>query len=113
MFTKTANADACKKMKKDSLISKYFNDTFSAEENKKFDKLLKTDEDFKAEFEFEKDVKASVISIKKDQLKKTLENAENRKPGKNRLTYFWAASIVFAMGLFSFFMWNNAPVDHA
>ncbi len=111
MFAKTANADACKKMKKDSLISKYFNDTFSAEEKKKFDNLLKTDEDFKAEFEFEKDVKASVISIKKDQLKETLENAENRKPGKNRLTYFWAASVVIALGLFSLFIFNNQEVN--
>jgi len=88
-------------MKKDELIALYFDGKLNANQKTLFDDLMLTDAEFKAQVEFEEHTKKAIISIKKDNLKRKLEQIESPKKRFNYYTIAIAASLIVALGIFS------------
>jgi len=99
-------------MNKEELVYKYFQKTIDSEELVEFERLLLEDYAFKKQVELERQTKEAIISIKKDELKHVLRQAEKETSGKKRLPIFWAASIVIGLGFLTLFWLNGGDIDN-
>ena len=85
------------------LIEKYFNNSLSPKEQLRFNKLLQSDEKFKKDFTFQKDLQKVIARNQHNDLKKTLEDFEKDKPVVNlfNISKKWlvAASVLIIVGL--------------
>lgn len=99
-------------MDKELLLYNYFSNHLSEDEKQVFDNLLETDDEFRAQFNFERDLKRVIKDDKNQDLKMKLfefeKEIENQIPVKNSTNRFrqWsiAASIVvlFGLGIFGY-----------
>ena len=88
-------------MRTEDWIDGYFLNELTPEENTEFERMLSADDDFRKEFEFQKDLVLAVRSHEKDILKSKLRNHEQAlKEGKKTNWSKWlvAASILILMG---------------
>ena len=81
-------------MKNEELIALYFDGKLNANQKPLFDKLMSTDAEFRAQVEFEKQTKTAIISIKKDDLKRKLQQLEAPKKRFNYYAIVIAASLI-------------------
>ncbi len=99
-------------MDKELLLYNYFSNQLSKEEGQQFNELLKTDADFKAQFDFESDLKRAIKMGENEELKAKLVGFEDEvrttlpmtdavTGSRKRWFRNWsiAASIVILMGL--------------
>lgn len=98
-------------MSKIDLIDKYFSNSLSPKEQLKFNELMKSDEKFKKEFDFQKDLQEVISSNQRKDLKKVLQNFEQEKPAAKLFNIYkeWlvAASIIIIIGLGFVFVKSN------
>lgn len=85
------------------LIEKYFSNSLNPKEQLRFNELLQSDEKFKKEFTFQKDLQKVISRNQHDELKKTLQDFEKDKPVVKLLNiskkWLVAASILIIVGL--------------
>lgn len=101
-------------MDKENLLLRYFSKQLTEEQEKTFHELLETDEEFKAQFEFENDLKCVIKKNENENLKQKLVDFEKgidrSKQSSNSKSSFkyWsmAASIALLMGL-GWFAYNT------
>ena len=95
-------------MDKELLLYNYFSNQLTAEEQKQFDDLLKTDVEFKEQFDFEKNLKEVIREKETDSLKSKLIGFEKdiedtvpvrELPKRNYQKWAMAASIALLVGL--------------
>ncbi|MBD0852550.1 tetratricopeptide repeat protein [Maribacter arenosus] len=94
-------------MDKEELLYKFFSNQLTSEEEKTFQELLETDKEFKAQFEFENDLKRVIKKNEKENLKHKLigfEKEINAKDKNNPSKWTFknwsiAASIALLVGL--------------
>lgn len=85
-----------------ALIEKYFEQSLSVEEQIEFERLLKADEDFKKEFDFENNLKKAFLLNERQALKQKLSSFDEVKTVKiNNKKWFYAAACLFAVIGFS------------
>src|SRR5690606_30965503 len=95
-------------MDNQELIYLYFSNSLTPEQETLFESLLKTDTEFKAQFEFEKQLQKAVKSHETDRLKAQLQDVERRLDNKQDTSIFnfrnfaIAASIALLMGWFGY-----------
>ena len=98
-------------MNKDDLLYKYFSNSLTLKETQTFNELLEQDAAFKAQFEFEKNLKSAIKETESRKLKARLKEVEQDlanptiKPDKTRFNYQMfavAASIVVLLGWFGY-----------
>jgi len=98
-------------MSKTDLIEKYFSNSLSPKEQLKFNELLHTDEKFKIELDFQKDLQKVIYRNQRNDLKKVLQNFEQHKPVVKLLNiskkWLVAASILLIVGLGYIFLKND------
>jgi len=99
-------------MNKIDLIDKYFSNSLSPKEQLKFNELLENDEQFKKEFDFQKDLQQVISRDQRKDLKEVLQNFEkDRKPSVNLFNnskeWLVAASIIIIVGLGFLFVKSN------
>ncbi|WP_298143163.1 hypothetical protein [Flavobacterium sp.] len=85
-------------MDKQELLDKYFEKTLTDAERAAFDALLNTDADFRADFEFQTQLKQAITANERQKLKKQLreiENNENQSNGNKQYWFVAALLIVF------------------
>lgn len=99
-------------MEKEVLLHKYFEGSLSLDEKVLFDQLLVEDANFKAKYEFEKDVQVVIKNTERNKLKYKLQAFEKERPvNKLKKNIFWkplkiAASIALIIGA-SWFILNT------
>lgn len=91
-------------MKNIDLIDKYFNNSLSPKEQLLFNQLLQSDEEFKSEFLFQKDLKIIITKNQREDLKTTLrifESEVQKKSNFFKLPKKWliAASLFLLIGV--------------
>ncbi len=94
-------------MDKENLLLRYFSNQLTEDEEKTFHELLKTDVEFKAQFDFEKDLKRVIKKNESENLKVKLVGYEkeiNAKDKSNPSKWAFknwsiAASIALLVGL--------------
>jgi len=98
-------------MNKQDLLYHYFSNSLTTEQEKLFYSLLETDADFKAEFDFHKNLKQVIKSHESDTLKTKLQgfesaiNTETNTPKKSVFNYSnfaIAASVAILVGWFGY-----------
>ncbi|WP_054852735.1 tol-pal system YbgF family protein [Olleya sp. ITB9] len=96
-------------MDKEQLLYLYFSNTLTPEQEQMFSNLLKTDSEFKAQFDFENNIKQVIKAEQSEILKSKLQGFENNRSAvqhSNKSWFNWriAASIVFfiAAGWFGY-----------
>ena len=99
-------------MKNIDLIDKYFENNLTPKEQLLFNDLLHSDEEFKSEFVFQKDLKKVISITQTENLKSTLQNFEKKINNKSKVLFLpkkWlvAASIILLVG-FGFWFINNS-----
>ncbi len=99
-------------MKNIDLIDKYFENNLTPKEQLLFNDLLHSDEEFKSEFVFQKDLKKVISITQTENLKSTLQNFEKNINNKSKVLFLpkkWlvAASIILLVG-FGFWFINNS-----
>lgn len=88
-------------MKNKELIALYFEEKLNVEQKARFDDSMQHDEEFKAQFTFEAQLKKAIISTKKDKLRNKLKQLEQPKKRFNYYALFAiAASLIIALGIF-------------
>lgn len=95
-------------MNKEDLISNYFENNLSKENQIEFDDLLEKDNDFAKEVAYQKNLKKAITLNERARLKQKLQGFEAEKAQKK--TFKWqyiAASVVIFIGSFWFF--NQSP----
>ncbi len=94
-------------MESEVLITKYFLNQLSPEEQNRFDALMSTDPDFKEQVIFEQKLKKSIFQDEHTNLKKQLVEIESNLVPRKRKTnwYLMAASIIFLVSIG--FYWNH------
>lgn len=103
-------------MEKEILLYKYFEGSLSPSEQDSFELFLKEDEDFRLQFELEKDVQKAVQNSNREVLKSKLQGFENeRSKTSSPKRLFWkplriAASIAILLGA-SWFIFNSVIFD--
>ena len=98
-------------MENEELIALYFEDQLNAEQQLEFDNLLRTNTEFKAQFELEQQVKIAIISNKKENLRQRLQKLEQPKKSSKFYGIAIAASLVIALGVFGVLQ-QNKTVDN-
>ena len=98
-------------MEKETLLYKYFEGSLSQDEQLRLDRFLEEDEDFKEQFELEKNVQKVVRDAERSSQKKKLQQFESEllEKDSSKIT-FWkpmriAASIAILLGA-SWFIFN-------
>ena len=95
-------------MDKDLLLYNYFSNQLTVEQQHLFEELLKTDIDFKKQFDFENNLKGVIIEKENENLKAKLRGFEKeiesatpvrKLPGTNYRKWAMAASIALLVGL--------------
>ncbi len=84
------------------LIEKYFKKSLNDEEQVLFDNLLKSDQKFKEEFDFQKDLKKVIAVNQRESLKTTLQGFEDKFKKNKVIPMKWlmaAASVILILGL--------------
>ncbi|HLV14145.1 MAG TPA: hypothetical protein VKY41_03115 [Xanthomarina sp.] len=95
-------------MNKQDLLYHYFSNSLTPEQETVFQNLLKTDTEFKAQFEFENHLKKAIKSHENDRLKTTLQDVEREINMPKHHTLFnyksfaVAASIALLVGWFGY-----------
>jgi len=96
-------------MDKEQLLYLYFSNTLTPEQEQTFNNLLKTDSEFKAQFEFENNIKQVIKAEQSEILKSKLQGFEKKIKTEQNNAKSWfnwriAASIVFflAAGWFGY-----------
>lgn len=89
-------------MKNFDLIERYFENSLTGEERLKFNELIRSDEEFKNEFLFQKDLKKAISNHQNRELKETLEIFEKNVQNSSLFTVIpvkWmaAASLVLLL----------------
>ena len=101
-------------MEHKELIELYFEDKLSTEQKTVFENLLDTDQEFRAQFELEEQVKKAIISTKKDDLKERLKQIEHQQANKKTSKYYKiaiAASLIICLGIVG--IWEqNQPISN-
>lgn len=95
-------------MNKEDLISKYFENTLSNENQQEFDDLLENDKDFAQDVAFQINLKKAITLNERSTLKQKLQSFEAEKNQKK--TFKWqyiAASVAILIGSFWFFNQNS------
>ena len=91
-------------MTNEDLLYRFFSNSLTETEEKQFNELLETDADFKAQFEFENNLKRAIKHKENSELKAKLKNFEKEIQGneiqKPSSSFNWriAASIVILLG---------------
>ncbi|WP_397363545.1 tetratricopeptide repeat protein [Olleya sp. R77988] len=90
-------------MNKDQLLYLYFSNSLTPSQEELFNELLENDAEFKAQFEFESNLKQVIRAEKSDDLKTKLKSFETTISSKNKASKPWfnwrmAASIVLFLG---------------
>ncbi len=92
-------------MDKETLIQGYFEGSLSAEDQRILTNLLETDKEFKAQFEFETDLRAAVTDEQREVNKEKLRRFEADLSGKKKPEIYWkkawaiAASVAVLIAL--------------
>lgn len=96
-------------MNKEDLLNGYFENSLSDEELNLFEELLQNNADFKAEFEFRKDLKSALQHSKRAELKEKLRKHETQNSNLRKLVFNWryVAAAVLVLGFGSYFILNN------
>lgn len=94
-------------MTNQDLLYLYFSKSLTAEQEIVFKKLLETDAEFKAEFEYETSLKKAIKSHESDVLKAKLQDFERTLNSQKRTSFNYtylavAASIVLLVGWFGY-----------
>jgi hypothetical protein len=92
-------------MDKERLIANYFLDALTDVEKIQFENFLKTNPDFKEEFDFQKAVKQAIIKKEHDNLKHRLQHFEVELKSKKIKKIWWsvAASIILMISIGFYF----------
>lgn len=88
-------------MNKEALIEKYFNNKLTKAEFRQLEKLLKNDQQLKAQFYKELEIKQFIAQEKNSVLKSRFQELERNSQRKPKWIPF-AAALALIMGLFSF-----------
>ncbi len=103
-------------MDKEDLLYRYFSNTLNKDESKVLERLLKTDMEFKAQFEFENDLKRVAKEKQRNDLKNKLQSFEDKLAEKRSYTapYFLkiAASILLLISTIWFVYTNFGGVNY-
>jgi len=97
------------------LINKFFEGSLTKEEEIQFQDLIKTDPDFKKQFEFEKDLQMAISSNQADLTKEQLKKYEDEllirksKPIKRRFLIATIASVAILLAIILFSFLRDAP----
>ncbi|WP_033957423.1 tetratricopeptide repeat protein [Psychroserpens jangbogonensis] len=97
-------------MNKSGYIIKYFEDTLSEVELKEFNTLLLSDNDFKEEFEFQKELQETLVLNDREQLKEEIQNWDTTIKKSRFKAWFIAASLLILLGT-SWQLFFNSPSD--
>lgn len=100
-------------MKTEELIDKYYQDELTPEERSRMEFRLRDDAGFKAEFEFQENLRRSIKSVERDKLKSRLQTYEAQQPASSKRhwkTWAAAASIAALLGIagWTFFIGTHA-----
>ena len=104
-------------MDKEELINGYFESTLTEAQKKEVDRLLASDAEFAADFEFQKELQLALKKEERQTIKKMFGALpETKKPIQSKLIkfrpYLAAASIALLVGLGSIlFYFNNAGLN--
>ena len=79
-------------------INKYFENTLSEAELKAFNTLLLNDNDFKEEFEFQKELRDTLVLNDREELKKEIQNWDTTKNKPRFKPWLIAACILILLG---------------
>lgn len=95
-------------MDKETLINHYFEKSLSADEQSRFDSLMKSDVDFAQEVAFQKNLKKAIVLNERGNLKKKLHSFEIPKAkSKSYKIWYAAASLILISGLGFYFSQNS------
>ena len=98
-------------MKKSDYIIKYFEGTLSIEELKEFNTLLINDNDFKEEFEFQKELQDTLILNDREQLKKEILKWDTVNNKRRFNSWQIAASLIILLGTSLLFFFNSQSIS--
>lgn len=111
-------------MNREKLIQDFLNGRLNEQELAEFDALYKTDAGFREEVEFQKDLKASFSSVKRDELKTKLQGFEEELKSKGKVRHLktdkptssykkWlaAACILVIVGIGLMFFFNKSTPE--
>lgn len=92
-------------MDKQELLIKYFEKTATDAERVVFEDLLNTDADFRADFEFQKQVKQAITASERLKMKQQLREIDKIEAQTKRKKQFWfvAASLVVLVAITAIF----------
>lgn len=110
-------------MDNDALINGYFEDTLSDDQRGNFDRLLQTDAEFAADFEFQKELQRSLRKEERQEIKSLFSNLDigtvaASKDGRPKETetkvisiraWLVAASVIFLLGIGSWLLFFDNP----
>lgn len=114
---KTTKRLGRKKLKMNELIDKYFKGTLNADEQMLFENYLNEHADFKAEYEFQIQVRKAIHIKERADLKSMLQNIEakqaisNLKVVKRSFWPFAAAAVLLMVAGFGIYQYFNNSVD--
>lgn len=95
-------------MKKETWIEKYFQDTLSETEKVELQLLLKEDEGFKKEFEFQKNIKLAFRNENRTVLKKEFQQIDSKKKPSWASKFLVAASIALLFSIGTYYYSTNS-----
>lgn len=104
-------------MDNDALINGYFEGSLSAAQKEDLDRLLKTDPEFIADFEFQRELKESLKKDERQQIKNMLSEVKvDKKKSESKVItlrpWLVAASAVFLVGISAWlFFFNDSGFD--
>lgn len=94
----------------EELINKYFEKKLTDTELEEFEKKLKTDSHFHAEFEFQKSVQSALRSKERAEIKNLLAGFEKQKKQNNWWKFAAAAVVVILGGWVVFLQFQSKPI---
>jgi hypothetical protein len=86
-------------MNHEELIEKYFAQRLNINEKKVFEELMQTDELFREQVVYEKEVQKAITLNEREELKKKLQSIEKKKPKRNYSIWVAAASFSILFGI--------------
>ncbi len=99
-------------MKTEDYINKYFEDTLSEAELKAFNTLLLNDTDFKEAFEFQKELRDTLILNDREQIKKEIQNWDTGSSKRSFKPWLIAASIIALLAIPSFWYFGQPDLSN-
>ena len=86
-------------MNHEELIEKYFAQRLNINEKKVFEELMQTNELFREQVVYEKEVQKAITLNEREELKKKLQSFEKKKPKRNFSIWVAAASFAILFGI--------------